>query len=94
MKCTCGSGAHSRECTVHPENYTKHVAELQRENDELLTDEERDALSMVASRAKPAQVSVVTSTWFDHNGRAWTWAGSASSGEARRLSLLTPPETA
>jgi len=41
MTCTCGSGAHPRHCEVHPDNYAKHVAELQKENDELLTDEER-----------------------------------------------------
>lgn len=26
--CTCGSGAHPRECVLHPDEYAKHVAEL------------------------------------------------------------------
>ncbi len=33
-RCTCGSGS-------HPDNFAKHVAELQADNDELLTDSER-----------------------------------------------------
>lgn len=27
-RCTCGSGAHPRHCKLHPENFDKHVAEL------------------------------------------------------------------
>lgn len=41
LRCTCGSGAHPRECSLHPENFARHIAELQAENDELLTDSER-----------------------------------------------------
>ena len=28
FRCTCGSGGHPRECELHPENYGKHIAEL------------------------------------------------------------------
>lgn len=41
VRCTCGSGAHPRECTLHPENFAKHVAELQADNDADLTNSER-----------------------------------------------------
>lgn len=31
-RCTCGSGGHPRECATHPEEYARHVAELDAEN--------------------------------------------------------------
>lgn len=30
-RCTCGSGGHPRECATHPEEYARHVAELDAE---------------------------------------------------------------
>lgn len=33
-RCTCGSGAHPRRCELHPDAYDRHVAELNRANDE------------------------------------------------------------
>lgn len=26
--CTCGSGGHPRRCATHPDEYDKHIAEL------------------------------------------------------------------
>jgi hypothetical protein len=33
-RCTCGSGAHPRRCELHPDAYDRHIAELNRANDE------------------------------------------------------------
>jgi len=37
-----------------------------------LSTAERTFQEHVARCAKPVQVPVVSDTWFDHNGRAWT----------------------
>lgn len=31
--CTCGSGAHPRRCKLHPDEYDRHVAELNAEEE-------------------------------------------------------------
>ena len=28
-RCTCGSGAHPRRCAAHPDEYDRHISELE-----------------------------------------------------------------
>lgn len=42
LGCTCGSGAHPRRCTVHPDVYEEHIKELNEENETDWGDEEID----------------------------------------------------
>ena len=45
--CTCGSGAHPRDCVAHPERYAEHVREIEE-------DAELDRLAELHLIASPA----------------------------------------